>query len=57
MQFDSIQIAGSEALKSLTRYRAEYRQTGVYPFLIGDQEDLDRLHEVSELSDTMVGLN
>jgi hypothetical protein len=40
-----MRIPGSEALPTLHARRAAYRATGEYPFLIGDNEELERLRD------------
>lgn len=44
------QIAGSDALTVLDSRRKSYRETGDYPFLIGDAEEAGRVREAAEFN-------
>jgi hypothetical protein len=51
MTLQTLQVRGTDALRLLDEHRARYPQTGLYPFLIGDDEDLARLREATEFND------
>lgn len=51
MPFSTDKIAGSEAIATLEARRASYPETGAYPFLIGDTEELERIKEAAEFND------
>ncbi|MDD4269534.1 MAG: DUF4253 domain-containing protein [Pirellulaceae bacterium] len=46
--FETVTVAGDKALEELIRYRALFRDSGQYPFLIGDSEALAQLSEQME---------
>ena len=48
MTFTSIKVAGTEAVERLNELRDQFAQTGEYPFLIGPQDDLERMIESAE---------
>ncbi len=48
MAFETIEIAGQEAVELLHRYRDEHPATGKYPFLIGPPGEGERLREGAE---------
>lgn len=43
--FETVIVAGDKAVEELIRYRALFRDSGLYPFLIGDSEALAQLSE------------
>jgi hypothetical protein len=43
MEFTTLEVSGSNAVRLLEEYRSRYRSTGQYPFMIGDGEELERL--------------
>lgn len=43
--FETVTVDGDKAVEELMRYRALYRQSGQYPFLIGDSEALAQISE------------
>jgi hypothetical protein len=45
--FTTSKISGSDAINILTSRRAAYRNTGEYPFLVGDAQDLVRIQEAA----------
>lgn len=50
--FRTLKIAGSEALDVLSSRRELFLQTGgEYPFIIGDEEEFQRINEVAEFND------
>jgi hypothetical protein len=52
MHFDTImKIAGSDAIRVLHELRSKYATTGRYPFIIGDDDELERLQESAELNE------
>jgi hypothetical protein len=51
MSYSTIQASGTDAVRLLNEYRARYPETGRYPFLIGDQQDLELLQGVDECSE------
>ncbi len=51
MTFTTAKIAGSDAIAMLEARRASFRETGEYPFLIGDIEGLERVNEAAEFND------
>ena len=48
MTFTTLKIPGTAAIETLELRRLDYRQTGEYPFLIGDAEELERIREAAE---------
>lgn len=50
MGFTALKIAGSDAIRLLNEHRLRYPDTGQYPFLIGDEEDLERVKEAAEFN-------
>jgi hypothetical protein len=48
VKFTIEKIAGSDAVRLLNEHRSRFASTGLYPFLIGDQEELDRIQENAE---------
>lgn len=51
MTFAVIEFPGEAALSRLQELRGEFRSTGKYPFLIGDDEDLERLRRFARHGD------
>lgn len=51
MEFTTEEIAGVDAIVELESRRASYPQTGEYPFLIGDAEELERIQEAAEFNE------
>ena len=51
MTFTTLKVAGTDPIRLLHEHRSWYAATGLYPFLIGDDEELSRLEENSEFSD------
>jgi hypothetical protein len=49
--FDTLEIPGRKAVEILHAHRAEFGRTGVYPFLIGNADELSRLSEAGECDD------
>lgn len=45
MDVMTLKIRGDDAIRLLNEHRSRYRSTGLYPFLIGDAEDLERVEE------------
>jgi hypothetical protein len=50
MDFTTIEVPGVDAIQALTHCRERYAETGLYPFLIGDAEDLGRVEEAAEFN-------
>jgi hypothetical protein len=48
MEFTTLEVSGSDAVRLLEEYRSRYRSTAQYPFMIGDGEELERLEEQAE---------
>jgi len=48
MEFTTLEVSGSDAVRLLEEYRSMYYSAGQYPFLIGDGEELERLQEQAE---------
>jgi hypothetical protein len=48
MDFRTLTIHGKDALALLEEHRAMFPETGEYPFLIGDDEELEMLEEMRE---------
>src|SRR5262245_26995856 len=48
MEFTTLEVSGSDAVRLLEECRSMYSSAGQYPFLIGDGEDLERLQEQAE---------
>ncbi len=51
MSFTTAKITGADAIAELEARRASFRETGEYPFLIGDTEELERVKEAAEFND------
>jgi hypothetical protein len=51
MTFTTTKIAGSEAISMLEARRSLFPETGEYPFLIGDTEELNRVKETAEFNE------
>jgi hypothetical protein len=51
MTFTTIKIPGTDAIRILSEHRARYPDTGYYPFLIGDDEELAQVSEAAEHND------
>ena len=47
MEFTTLKIAGTDAIRLLDEHRARFPETGVYPFLIGDAEELAQVEEAA----------
>jgi hypothetical protein len=43
VEFTTLKIAGGDAIRVLNDHRLHYPTTGLYPFLIGDAEELGRI--------------
>lgn len=43
-------IRGDDAIRLLTEHRSRYATTGLYPFLIGDGEELQRIQETDSFN-------
>ena len=48
MEFTTLEVSGSDAVRLLEEYRSMYHSAGQCPFLIGDGEELERLQEGAE---------
>jgi len=48
---DTLTVSGAQALSELTRLRAEFPSTGAYPFLVGGDDDLERIQEAAEFNE------
>lgn len=48
MSIKTLKVSGSDALTTLEALRSDYRKTGEYPFLIGDEDELEMFEENSE---------
>jgi hypothetical protein len=54
MSFTTLTVSGASAVAALNQRRAEFAKSGEYPFLIGNQENVERLKESAEYNeDTM----
>src|SRR5258708_37843951 len=51
MDFCTLRIPGTDAIRKLIEFRAQYPATDQYPFLIGDSDVLQRLEEMTGFSD------
>jgi hypothetical protein len=51
MDFTSLTIPGTDAIRLLHEHRSRYPVTGQYPFLIGDAEELERMRETAEFNE------
>lgn len=51
MTFITEKVAGTDAMTTLDSRRVAFPQTGNYPFLIGDAEELVRIREAAEFND------
>ncbi len=52
--FTTSKTTGEAAIESLMQQRGTYPQTGDYPFLIGDANELERLQEAAEYNEQSV---
>ena len=52
--FTTITVDGPDAVETLMARRKQFPTTGEYPFLIGDEEGLDRVNESAECEDRSV---
>lgn len=50
MSFTTITVPGTDALRVLNQSRQHFPATGQYPFLIGDQDELERIEETMEFN-------
>lgn len=50
MTFKTIKVPGVEAVEQLNAFRDQYPQTGQYPFLIGPDEERQRITEAAEFN-------
>jgi Domain of unknown function (DUF4253) len=50
MEFTTLKVPGTDALRLLNEHRARYPATGKYPFLIGDDYDLRNVKDRAESS-------
>ena len=48
LEFTTLEVPGSDAVRLLEQYRSKYHSTGQYPFLIGDGGELERLEQEAE---------
>src|SRR5687767_13434598 len=48
MEFATLEMPGADAVRRLNELRARYAETGDYPFLIGDADELERIQESAE---------
>ena len=51
MEITTLRLAGKDALAELHARRAAFRRTGEYPFLIGGEEELERVEETASLNE------
>jgi hypothetical protein len=51
VEFTALKIAGGDAVRVLSDHRLRYPTTGLYPFLIGDAEDLGQIKEAAEFNE------
>lgn len=45
-----LKIRGADAIRTLNEHRSGYRTTGKYPFLIGDEDEMELLQENAEFN-------
>jgi hypothetical protein len=50
MKPSCIKIPGAEAIQTLEYLRSQYPVTGVYPYIIGDREELGRVQEAADFA-------
>ena len=50
MDVTTLKIPGGGAIRLLNEHRSRYRSTGLYPFMIGDVDELGRLEESGEFN-------
>ena len=43
---ETVQVSGEHVFDELARYRQEWRTTHRYPFIIGNDRDLENLREI-----------
>lgn len=48
MSYTTHKIAGRDAIQLLNEHRSHYPATGLYPFLMGDSNEVERLQEAAE---------
>ncbi len=46
---ETVKVPGEAAIQELNRLRGEWSKTGLFPFIIGSDEDLERLRDMIEL--------
>jgi hypothetical protein len=51
VDLDILKIAGVDAIRILDEHRSRYPATGLYPFLIGDADELDQIQEAAEFNE------
>jgi hypothetical protein len=51
MDLTTLKIPGADAIRLLNEHRSRYPATGLYPFLIGDNEELSRIQEAAEFNE------
>ncbi len=45
MSFRTLEVSGARAVETFTRFRSEFHNGGLYPFIIGEHDDLELLEE------------
>ena len=50
MEFTTLKIPGPDAIRLLNEHHSRYAGTGLYPFLIGDADELGRIKEAAEIN-------
>lgn len=51
MELNTLKVPGADAIRVLEEHRSQYTTTGMYPFLIGDAEALERIQESAEFNE------
>jgi hypothetical protein len=51
MDITTIQVTGTDAIEALHEHRASFASTGLYPFLIGGDEDLGRIRDAEDFNE------
>jgi hypothetical protein len=50
VQLTTLKVTGGDAIRVLNEHRSLYASTGLYPFLIGDTEELERVTEAADFN-------
>jgi hypothetical protein len=51
MDFTTLKVPGGDAVRLLNEHRLRYPATRLYPFLVGDAEELERVKKAAEFKE------